>query len=63
MIGVLLNTEQMSVDAAADMVAACFEGVDATKGIHLCNGNLKGRPMSGVLRVAPWYRSCSGSTA
>jgi 5-methyltetrahydropteroyltriglutamate--homocysteine methyltransferase len=53
-IGVLLNTEQMSVDAAADMVAACFEGVDATKGIHLCNGNLKGRPMSGVLRVAPW---------
>jgi 5-methyltetrahydropteroyltriglutamate--homocysteine methyltransferase len=53
-IGVLLNTGQMSVDAAADMIAACFQGVEATKGVHLCNGNLKGRPMSSVLRVAPW---------
>jgi methionine synthase II (cobalamin-independent) len=53
-IGVMLNTEQMTADAAADMVAACFDGVQATKGLHLCNGNLKGRPMSPVLRCATW---------
>jgi len=53
-IGVMLNTKQMSADAAAEMVAACFEGVQATKGLHLCNGNLKGRPMSPVLSCASW---------
>jgi methionine synthase II (cobalamin-independent) len=53
-IAVLINMGQMTDDAAAEMVAACFEGVNATKGLHLCNGNLKGRPMSPVLRNATW---------
>jgi len=53
-IGVAINTGRMTVDEAADMIAACFEGVNATRGIHFCNGNLKGRPMSPVLSCARW---------
>ena len=25
-----------------------------TRGVHICNGNFKGRPMSGVVRNATW---------
>ncbi len=53
-IAVALNMELMTADAAAEMIAACFEGVQATKGLHLCNGNLKGRPASAILRSATW---------
>jgi 5-methyltetrahydropteroyltriglutamate--homocysteine methyltransferase len=53
-VGVLINMDRMAHREAAEMIAACFDGVNATKGLHLCNGNLKGRPMSGVLRNAGW---------
>jgi 5-methyltetrahydropteroyltriglutamate--homocysteine methyltransferase len=53
-IAIALNMEQMTTDEAAGMIAECFEGVEATRGLHLCNGNLKGRPASAVLRNAPW---------
>jgi methionine synthase II (cobalamin-independent) len=52
--GVLVNVGAMTAKQAADLIAPCFEGVKATKSLHLCNGNLKGRPVSGVLRCAPW---------
>ncbi|MBV9918134.1 MAG: hypothetical protein JO153_16660 [Solirubrobacterales bacterium] len=53
--GVLINTGQMSPEEAARIVADCFEGVDGvTRGVHVCNGNFKGRPMSSVVRNASW---------
>jgi methionine synthase II (cobalamin-independent) len=53
--GVLVNAGQMTADQAADITARCFEGVEGvTRGIHICNGNFKGRPMSGIVRNAPW---------
>jgi 5-methyltetrahydropteroyltriglutamate--homocysteine methyltransferase len=53
--GVLINTGQMEPADAAAIVAGCFEGVDGvTRGVHLCNGNFKGRPMSSVVRNATW---------
>lgn len=52
--GVLVNVGAMTAKQAADLIAPCFEGVHAKKSLHLCNGNLKGRPVSGVLRCAPW---------
>ena len=52
--GVLVNVGAITAKQAADLIAPCFEGVKATKSLHLCNGNLKGRPVSGVLRCAPW---------
>jgi methionine synthase II (cobalamin-independent) len=52
--GVLVNVGAMTAKQAADLIAPCFEGVRAKKSLHLCNGNLKGRPVSGVLRCAPW---------
>jgi methionine synthase II (cobalamin-independent) len=53
--GGLLNTGQMTARQAADMVAGCFEGVQGTtRGIHVCNGNFKGRPISPIVRNAPW---------
>lgn len=53
--GVLINAGQMTPQDAARIVSGCFEGVDGvTRGVHLCNGNFKGRPMSGVVRNATW---------
>jgi 5-methyltetrahydropteroyltriglutamate--homocysteine methyltransferase len=53
--GVLLNAGQMTADQAADITARCFEGVEGvTRGVHICNGNFKGRPMSPSVRNAPW---------
>ena len=46
--GVLVNMGQMTPDQAADIVIACFEGVEGvTRGIHICNGNFKGPPAVG----------------
>lgn len=58
--GVLVNTERMTAAEAAELLAPCFEGVAATKGLHICNGNMKGRPMSGVLSCAPWVEILQG---
>lgn len=53
--GVLLNTGQMTPREAAVIVAGCFEGVrGATRGMHVCNGNFKGRPLSPTVRNASW---------
>ena len=54
-IGIAINMGQMTSEVAAEMIAGCFEGVTSTvRGLHICNGNLKGRPASGVLRNATW---------
>jgi len=51
--GGLLNTEQMTPHDAAEMVAACFEGVaGVTRGVHVCNGNFKARPLSPIVALA-----------
>jgi 5-methyltetrahydropteroyltriglutamate--homocysteine methyltransferase len=53
--GVLINTGQMTPEQAAQITTACFEGVEGvTRGVHICNGNFKGRPMSPVVRNASW---------
>jgi 5-methyltetrahydropteroyltriglutamate--homocysteine methyltransferase len=53
--GVLINTGRMTPERAAEITAACFEGVEGvTRGVHICNGNFKGRPMSSVVRNATW---------
>ena len=53
--GGLLNTGQITPEAAAAIIAGCFDGVDGiTRGIHICNGNFKGRPLSPIVRNAPW---------
>jgi methionine synthase II (cobalamin-independent) len=46
--GVLVNVGAITAKQAADLIAPCFEGVKATKSLHLCNGNLKGRPVSAL---------------
>jgi methionine synthase II (cobalamin-independent) len=53
-IGIAINMGQLSSQAAAEMIAACLDGVNATRGLHICNGNLKGRPASRVLSCAGW---------
>ncbi len=53
--GGLLNAELMSPGDVAGLVASCFDGVDGvTRGMHICNGNFKGRPISPIVRNAPW---------
>lgn len=55
MFGGLVSTGQMTPDQAAEIIAGCFEGVEgSTRGVHICNGNFKGRPISPVVRNAPW---------
>jgi methionine synthase II (cobalamin-independent) len=52
--GGMVNLGLMTAQQAADFIAPCFEGVKAKKSLHFCNGNLRGRPITGVLRCAPW---------
>jgi 5-methyltetrahydropteroyltriglutamate--homocysteine methyltransferase len=53
--GGILNQGLMSPQDVAALVAACLEGVDGvTRGMHICNGNFKGRPISPIVRNAPW---------
>jgi methionine synthase II (cobalamin-independent) len=49
-----VNAGFMTPQQAADAIGACFEGVKAKKALHVCNGNVGGRPATGVLRCAPW---------
>lgn len=51
----LITNGAMTADEAARIIADCFDGVDAPrKGIHICSGNLRGRPLAGNLTCAPW---------
>jgi methionine synthase II (cobalamin-independent) len=51
----LITSGAMTADAAADIIVACFDGVEGTtRGVHLCSGNLRGRPLSGNLTSQPW---------
>lgn len=52
--GVEVNMGARTAKQAAELIAPCFEGVKAKKSLHFCNGNLRGRPVSSVLRCAPW---------
>jgi 5-methyltetrahydropteroyltriglutamate--homocysteine methyltransferase len=49
-----VNMGTMTAQQAADLIAPCFEGVKATRSLHFCNGNLRGRPISHALHCAPW---------
>lgn len=54
-LGVMVNEGAMTAQQAANVVTGCFEGVSGvTRGLHMCNGNNRGRPFSSVLRNAPW---------
>ena len=53
--GMILNEGLMGPKDLSAMVAGCFEGVDGvTRGMHICNGNFKGRPISPIVRNASW---------
>jgi methionine synthase II (cobalamin-independent) len=59
--GAEVNMGTLTVDQAVEIIAPCFEGVEGvTRGIHICNGNLRGRPISGVLSCAPWVDILKG---
>jgi len=54
-IGARINEGYVSPQRGAEIIASCFEGVSGViRGLHLCNGNNRGRPGSSVLRNAPW---------
>jgi 5-methyltetrahydropteroyltriglutamate--homocysteine methyltransferase len=51
----LITSGAMTADEAAEIVVGCFDGVETERrGIHICSGNLRGRPLSGNLTSAPW---------
>lgn len=51
----LITNGAMTAQESADIIAGCFEGVSGVKrGIHLCSGNLRGRPLAGNLTSQPW---------
>jgi 5-methyltetrahydropteroyltriglutamate--homocysteine methyltransferase len=50
-----LTVGTMTAEEAADIIIQCFDGVDAPRrGIHICSGNLRGRPLAGNLTSLPW---------
>ncbi len=60
-LGVWVNEGKMTADEAAGFIAPYFEGLEGvTRGVHFCNGNLRGRPSSSVLRCAPWVDILKG---
>jgi methionine synthase II (cobalamin-independent) len=51
----LISMGALTPDEAAGIIADCFEGLDGVKrGIHICSGNMRGRPLSSDLSCAPW---------
>jgi methionine synthase II (cobalamin-independent) len=51
----LITNDAMTVDEAVDIIIRCLEGVNAPrKGIHICSGNLCGRPLAANLTTRPW---------
>jgi methionine synthase II (cobalamin-independent) len=51
----LITNGAMNTDEAAGIIAQCFEGVTGSRrGIHICSGNLRGRPLAGNLTSVPW---------
>src|SRR5882762_5467654 len=54
-IGAWINAERLTSRQAAGIISNCFEGISGViRGLHLCNGNNRGRPGSAVLRNATW---------
>jgi 5-methyltetrahydropteroyltriglutamate--homocysteine methyltransferase len=54
-IGARINEGHLEVKQAAEVITSCFDGVDGiTRGLHICNGNNRGRPGSSVIRNATW---------
>lgn len=50
-----ISADPANVDAAAEMLSQCFEGVSGVRrGIHICSGNLGGRPVGGNLSCESW---------
>ena len=51
----LISMGALTPDEAAGIIAECFDGLDGVRrGIHICSGNMRGRPLSGDLSCAPW---------
>lgn len=51
----MMSMGAMTADEAAEIIVACFEGAEGVrKGIHICSGNLRGRPLAGDLHATPW---------
>ena len=51
----LMSMGALTSDEAGQIIADCFEGVEGVRrGIHICSGNMRGRPLSGDLSCAPW---------
>jgi methionine synthase II (cobalamin-independent) len=51
----LITNGAMTAEESADIIVRCFEGVEGTRrGVHICSGNLRGRPLAGNLTSAPW---------
>ena len=51
----LISAGVLDADQAAQIVVDCFEGVSGIrKGIHICSGNMRGRPATADLSAAPW---------
>lgn len=51
----LMSMGALTPEEAAQIITDCFDGVDGVcRGIHICSGNMRGRPLSGDLSCSPW---------
>jgi methionine synthase II (cobalamin-independent) len=54
-VGARINDGRLTSKQAATIISDCFEGVTGViRGLHLCNGNNRGRPGGSVLRNSTW---------
>jgi methionine synthase II (cobalamin-independent) len=51
----LMSMGALSAAEGAEIISGCFEGIEGVRrGIHICSGNMRGRPLSANLSCAGW---------
>jgi methionine synthase II (cobalamin-independent) len=51
----LMTMGALTAEEAARIITRCFDGVTGVRrGIHICSGNMRGRPLAGNLTCAHW---------
>jgi 5-methyltetrahydropteroyltriglutamate--homocysteine methyltransferase len=51
----LMTMDALTAEEAARIITRCFDGVTGVRrGIHICSGNMRGRPLAGNLTCAHW---------
>jgi hypothetical protein len=53
----LMSMGALNAAEGAEIISGYFEGIEGVRrGIHICSGNMRGRPLSANLSCAGWWK-------